>query len=132
VGKSTCGSGATGNSRNAITPLSASPIVSRVVATGRSMNGAEMFIWTNGEGLPPFDKGGLGGISLRPHENQIPLDPRFSKGEEAFHLERRNASRGVEGSGNEPDRTRYPSPAPARGEGTLLRPKRCARRSNAR
>jgi hypothetical protein len=44
VGKSTCGSGATGSSRNAITPLSARPIVRSVVATGRSMNGAEMFM----------------------------------------------------------------------------------------
>ena len=43
VGKSTCGSGATGSNRKAITPASASPAVSSVVATGRLMNGAEMF-----------------------------------------------------------------------------------------
>ena len=44
VGKSTCGSGATGNRRNAIAPASATPNVSSVVATGRSMNGWEMFM----------------------------------------------------------------------------------------
>ena len=35
VGKSTCGSGATGSSRNATAPASAKPSVSSVVATGR-------------------------------------------------------------------------------------------------
>src|SRR5258708_1424848 len=43
VGKSTCGSGATGSLKNAKMPASASPIVSRVVATGRSMNGVDRF-----------------------------------------------------------------------------------------
>src|SRR5439155_7679186 len=43
VGKSTCGSGATGSLKNANIPASASPIVSRVVATGRSMNGVDRF-----------------------------------------------------------------------------------------
>src|SRR5689334_10339074 len=41
VGKSTCGSGETGKSRNATAPASATPVVSRVVATGRLMNGDE-------------------------------------------------------------------------------------------
>ena len=44
VGKSTCGSGATGNLENASAPESAMPSVSSVVATGREMNGAEIFI----------------------------------------------------------------------------------------
>ena len=44
VGKSTCGSGATGSFEKASTPDSAMPIVSSVVATGREMKGAEMFI----------------------------------------------------------------------------------------
>ena len=35
VGKSTCGSGATGNLQNANMPASAMPMVSSVVATGR-------------------------------------------------------------------------------------------------
>jgi len=43
VGKSTCGSGATGSMKNAPTPASISPIVSRIVPTGRRMKGAEMF-----------------------------------------------------------------------------------------
>ena len=43
VGKSTCGSGDTGNSGNAAAPKSARPMVSRVVATGRSMKGADRF-----------------------------------------------------------------------------------------
>src|SRR5271154_7507159 len=43
VGKSTAGSGDTGNTLNAIAPVSAIPTVSNVVATGRRMNGAEMF-----------------------------------------------------------------------------------------
>ena len=45
VGKSTCGSGDTGSRRNASAPASATPSVSSVVATGRSMKGAEMFTW---------------------------------------------------------------------------------------
>ena len=44
VGKSTCGSGETGSRLNETAPVSAMPSVSRVVATGRSMNGAERFI----------------------------------------------------------------------------------------
>ena len=41
VGKSTCGSGATGSIRKAKKPASATPSVSSVVATGRAMKGAE-------------------------------------------------------------------------------------------
>src|SRR4051795_4718732 len=41
VGKSTCGSGDTGNLKNANMPASASPMVSSVVATGRSINGVD-------------------------------------------------------------------------------------------
>ena len=44
VGKSTCGSGATGNFANASTPAKAMPSVSSVVATGRAMNDAEIFM----------------------------------------------------------------------------------------
>jgi hypothetical protein len=44
VGKSTWGRGDTGRSRKAIAPASARPKVRRVVATGRRMKGAEMFI----------------------------------------------------------------------------------------
>ena len=44
VGKSTCGSGATGNLANASAPAKAMPSVSSVVATGREMKGAEMFM----------------------------------------------------------------------------------------
>src|SRR5262245_14244883 len=44
VGKSTCGKEATGRRRKAITPDNATAIVSRVVATGRWMNGAETFM----------------------------------------------------------------------------------------
>ena len=43
TGKSICGSGATGSFRNANSPASSTPIVSSVVATGRRMNGSEMF-----------------------------------------------------------------------------------------
>ena len=43
VGKSTAGSGETGSSRNAIAPASATPMVNRVVATGRSTNMREGF-----------------------------------------------------------------------------------------
>src|SRR5207248_7759661 len=41
VGKSICGSGATGNLKNAKRPARARPIVSSVVATGRSINGLD-------------------------------------------------------------------------------------------
>src|SRR5258706_14098541 len=44
VGKSTCGSGDTGSVRNAIMPASTTAMVSSVVATGRAMNGDEIFI----------------------------------------------------------------------------------------
>jgi hypothetical protein len=44
VGGSVCGSGETGKRKNATVPASATPSVSKVVATGREMNGAEMFI----------------------------------------------------------------------------------------
>ncbi len=44
VGKSTCGNGATGNTINAMAPAIATATVSRVVATGRWMKGAEMFM----------------------------------------------------------------------------------------
>ena len=48
VGKSTCGSGATGSTTNASAPASATATVSSVVATGRRMNGAEMFMPASG------------------------------------------------------------------------------------
>jgi hypothetical protein len=44
VGKSTCGSGATGSFVKANTPDSAMPTASRVVATGRAINGRDRFI----------------------------------------------------------------------------------------
>ena len=44
VGKSTCGSGDTGNLEKPRMPAMAMPMVSNVVATGREMNGAETFI----------------------------------------------------------------------------------------
>src|SRR5208282_1082647 len=44
VGKSTSGKGATGSTSNAIAPASATATVSSVVATGRRMKGAEMFM----------------------------------------------------------------------------------------
>jgi hypothetical protein len=43
VGKSTCGNGETGSTRNAETPDKTSAVVSSVVAMGRLMNGAEKF-----------------------------------------------------------------------------------------
>ena len=44
-GKSTCGSGETGRNWYAIAPDRPSATVSSVVATGRSMNGAERLMW---------------------------------------------------------------------------------------
>ena len=44
VGKSTCGSGATGSNVNDIAPARTRPSVSSVVAIGRLMKGAEMFM----------------------------------------------------------------------------------------
>ena len=44
VGKSTCGSGATGNSGNATMPTSASAAINSDVAIGRRMKTSEMFI----------------------------------------------------------------------------------------
>src|ERR1035437_381506 len=45
VGKSTCGKGETGRTLNAIAPTSVIPTVSKVVATGRRIKGAERFIF---------------------------------------------------------------------------------------
>jgi hypothetical protein len=47
VGKSTCGSGATGNKRNATAPDRNTAMTRSVVATGRLMNGSEIFIGQN-------------------------------------------------------------------------------------
>src|SRR5258708_6010242 len=44
VGKSTCGSGATGRDPNATTPTSTRPSISSEVAIGRTIKGREMFI----------------------------------------------------------------------------------------
>ena len=44
VGNSTCGRAATGRNWKATTPTSVTPIVNNVVATGRWMNVAEMFM----------------------------------------------------------------------------------------
>src|SRR5580698_1687281 len=44
VGKSTCGNGDTGSTWNAMAPAIATATVSNVVATGRCINGAEMFM----------------------------------------------------------------------------------------
>jgi len=43
TGKSTCGSGETGNTKNAPMPASATPTVSSTVAIGRRTKGAERF-----------------------------------------------------------------------------------------
>ena len=44
VGMSTCGSGATGSRKNDSSPASTTARVSSVVATGRTMKGAEMIM----------------------------------------------------------------------------------------
>ena len=44
VGKSTCGSGATGSNGKATMPTSASAAISSEVAIGRRMKGSEMFM----------------------------------------------------------------------------------------
>src|SRR6266567_6875827 len=54
VGKSTWGSGETGRSRKATAPASAKAIVSKVVATGRRMDGSEIFMnYSAGAGSVP-------------------------------------------------------------------------------
>src|SRR5271157_5759735 len=45
VGRSTCGSGATGRKRKAIAPANRIARVTREVATGRRMKGAEKLDW---------------------------------------------------------------------------------------
>src|SRR5579863_5994132 len=52
VGKSTWGSGATGNCRKDTAPARAMAEVNRVVATGRRMNGEERFIASPPGGAP--------------------------------------------------------------------------------
>src|SRR3954467_3931794 len=55
VGKSTCGNGATGRNGKETRPTKASAVISSVVATGRRMNGSEMFTSCS---LPPPPAGG--------------------------------------------------------------------------
>ena len=57
VGKSTCGSGATGSTTNAMAPAIATATVSSVVATGRWMKGAEMFMRAPWPGLLVLGRG---------------------------------------------------------------------------
>src|SRR4051794_11343270 len=89
VGKSTCGSGATGSLRNAIAPARVMPSVSNVVATGRRMKGVEKFMartsWRRG--LVAFAlfvfRGEIAGQpAAEPREGEI--DHR--RGEEGQHL----------------------------------------------
>src|ERR1700733_7163937 len=54
VGKSTCGSAATGNSLNATAPASARATVRSVVATGRSMNGDDRLMANLPAQTPPL------------------------------------------------------------------------------
>ena len=60
VGTSTCGTPAIGNTKYATSPSSVTPIVRRVVAIGRKMNGAETFI----RSFPPIS--GMRFCSVRP------------------------------------------------------------------
>ncbi len=57
VGKSTCGSGATGRNGNDTMPTKASAAINSVVATGRRMNGSEMLTsrprWSRCAAAPP-------------------------------------------------------------------------------
>ena len=60
VGKSTCGSGDTGRNVKATPPASAGPRVSSDVATGRRINGAEIFMQSpagSGSGAGPASDG---------------------------------------------------------------------------
>src|SRR5215472_2530758 len=88
VGKSTCGSGETGSRRKATAPASAIPIVRSVVATGRSMNGFEIFIslssFTGGVGaaLACAPRAAIVDAACQPVKREI--DDR--RGEERQHL----------------------------------------------
>src|SRR5438105_13009172 len=70
VGKSICGSGATGNLKNAKRPASARPIVSSVVATGRSINGLDRL--TSGSSHRAL--GIEGGPETLPHRSPEPTE----------------------------------------------------------
>ena len=59
VGKSTCGSGATGNSLKPIRPASTMPKVIRVVAIGRRMKGSEKFMGSTWRGPSDHSSGPL-------------------------------------------------------------------------
>src|SRR3954467_3685542 len=52
VGKSTCGSGATGSIGNATIPIKSIPAISREVAIGLLMNGSEILIARPYRGAP--------------------------------------------------------------------------------
>src|SRR5438874_13430739 len=70
VGKSICGSGATGNLKNAKRPARARPIVSSVVATGRSINGLDRL--TSGSSHRAL--GIEGGPETLPHRSPEPIE----------------------------------------------------------
>ena len=82
VGKSTCGSGATGSFENASTPASAMPSVSSVVATGREMKGAEIFIR---RGSPP-PTGLRRPASGEAHRQPVEVEIDHRRGEQRQHL----------------------------------------------
>ena len=82
VGKSTCGSGATGSFENARTPAKAMPSVSSVVATGRLMNGAEMFIRPALVGSERRRRPAAG----QPHRQAIEIEVDDRRREQREHL----------------------------------------------
>ena len=76
VGKSTCGSGATGSIENASMPASAMPSVSSVVATGRAMKGAEMFIRPARRGASGLGFAGRRPVSRTAKPVEVEIDDR--------------------------------------------------------
>src|SRR6185436_10294598 len=86
VGKSTCGSAATGSRANASAPLSASARVNSVVAIGRRMNGSAIENASRDRGAPPLCGGasermGVWGPFRGPHSRLFIATPPYALGE---------------------------------------------------
>ena len=80
VGKSTCGSGATGRNGKATRPTKASAAISSVVATGRRMKGSERFTT-----LLPRPLAGVGDAH---RDRRVALELVLPVGHDAFAVRR--------------------------------------------
>src|SRR6266705_122551 len=79
VGKSTCGSGATGRRPKAAAPASVTPAVSSTVATGRRMEDSGRFIFIPSSSRRGAPKGRGGGVNASNHPGCFAATPPYPR-----------------------------------------------------